>query len=124
MPAKEDRITIRFDRALGKKIRALAAQRGLSVAEYCRLMCCLEILHEEPGHPFTVVQQQLKETLSEVETFGQLEPQHQVDVMRRSLETVTAMRQATNQLFTWLNALVRASDAYTRQKGGGGDARP
>jgi hypothetical protein len=122
MSAKEDRITIRFDRALGKKIRALAAQRGLSVAEYCRLMCCLEILNAEPDQPVSLVQQQLKETLAEVETFGQLDPQHQVDVMRRSLETVATMRQATDQLFTWLNALVRASDAYTRQKGGRADA--
>jgi hypothetical protein len=85
-------------------------------------MCCLEILHEEPDHPFTVVHQQLKETLSDIEIVGQLDQQRQVDVMRRGLETVTAMRKAADQLFTWLNAFIRASDAYTRQKGGRADA--
>jgi hypothetical protein len=94
----------------------------LSVAEYCRLMCCLEILHEEPDHPFTMLHQQLKETLSDIETVGQLNPASQVDFMRRGLETVTAMRKAADQLFTWLNAFMPASDAYTRQKGGRADA--
>jgi hypothetical protein len=122
MKAKDDRITIRFDPAIGKKIRALAKARGLSVADYCRLMCTLEVLNDQPEQPFSLVHQQLKETLSEVESFGRLEPQDQVDAMRRSLDAITKVKEAADQAFTWLNAVARASDAYTRQKGARADA--
>jgi hypothetical protein len=118
MKGPDDRITIRFDRALGKKIRALAKRRGLSVAEYCRLMCSLEVLIEEPDQPATLVQQQMKETLTEMEHFGHLDPQHQAALLRRSLEVFTAARNAVNEGLTWLTALIRASDAFTRHRSG------
>jgi hypothetical protein len=121
---KYDRITIRFDPALGKKIRALAKRKGLAVADYCRLMCSLEVLNEEPEHPFTLVQQQLKETLGDVEAFAQQEPQHQAAVMRRCLDALTAARKAEEQAIAWLQAVARASDAFTRQKGARSDASP
>jgi hypothetical protein len=118
---KYDRITIRFDRVVGRKIRALAKRRGLSVAAYCKLMCSLEILNDDPDLPVDV-RQQFKEVLGDIESFGQLDPQRQVDVMRRSLDAITAVRKAADQAFTWMNALVRASDAFTRQKGARPDA--
>jgi hypothetical protein len=122
---KSDRITIRFDPVIGRKIRALAQQRGLSVADYCRTMCMLEVLNEPPERPFTLVQQQLKETLVDVETFGQLDPQDQVDVIRRSLDAVTTVKKAADKAFTWLYAVARASDALTKnQKGDRVNARP
>jgi hypothetical protein len=125
MPGKDDRITIRFDRVLGRKIRALAQRRGLSVAEYCRLMCCLEVLNDDPDQPYTLVQQQLKETLSEVEAFAQQDPQDQAVTLHRNLEAIAKLREATkkvneaaDQALTWLYAIGRASDAYTRQHTG------
>jgi hypothetical protein len=121
---KSDRITIRFDPVIGRKIRALAKRRGLSVADYCRTMCMLEVLNEEPDQPFTLVQQQLKETLSEVETFTQLDPHDQVAMMRRSLDAITTAKKAADKAFTWLYALASASDASTRQKGARHDASP
>jgi hypothetical protein len=121
---KSARITIRFDPVVERKIRELAKRRGLSVADYCRMMCMLEIVNEDPDQPATLVQQQLKETMSEMETFAQLDPQDQVAMMRHSLDAITAAKKAADKAFTWLYALASASDAYTRQKGERPDASP
>jgi hypothetical protein len=124
MRSQYDRITIRFDRTVGRKVRALAKRRGLSMAEYCRMMCSLEILNDDPDLPIDV-HQQLKEVLADTERFGQADPQSQVNVLRRTLDTITALRAAADEATTWLTALTRASYAYTRarQTGGRPDAR-
>jgi hypothetical protein len=121
---KYDRIMIRFDPALGKKIRALAKRRNLTVTEYCRLMCCVEILNDDPDMPVAVLQQ-LKEVLADTERFTQFDPQEQVEAMRRGLNAIEAVQKAAKEAMTWMNALVRASDAYSRarQTGGPQDAR-
>lgn len=111
MAHKDDRITIRFDPALGGKVRSLAKRRGLPVAEYCRLMCCLEIMHDDGHHPL------FKESLSEGEAGRQIDPPPQVGAIRRSLEAVTTIKTAADQLMTWLSAVDHASEAFCCRPG-------
>jgi hypothetical protein len=116
---KYDRITIRFDWSLGKKIRALAKRRGLTVAEYCRMMCLLEVINDEPDT--RLVEQQLKDTLADVEAFARLEVEAQMPVLREAVDAVDKLREASKTATTWLLAVARAVDAYGRQKGERGD---
>jgi hypothetical protein len=120
---KADRITIRFPPLIGRKIRALAKAQGMSVADYCRAKCMVDIVNDEPHPSFTVAQQQFKETMADMETFAQLDPKDQADVLRRSLEAVATVKKSADKAFTWLYALATASDALTNQKGGPQDAR-
>jgi hypothetical protein len=122
MDEKYERITIRFDRKVGRKIRAMAERRGLSMAEYCRMMCSLEILNEDPDVPLDVYQG-LKDALVETEHFAQAPQQSQVDVLRHTLDTIIAVRNAADEAMTWLTALTRASDAYARARQPGGRRR-
>jgi hypothetical protein len=117
---QDDRITIRFDRVLGQKIRALAKRRGLSVAEYCRLMCLLEVVNDVPDSH--LVNQQLKETMADMQAFAQRDRAAQLPVLREAVDAVEKLREASKSATTWLLAVTRAVDAYTRQKGGRPDA--
>jgi hypothetical protein len=114
---KYDRVMIRFDPALGAKIREMARRRGLTMAEYCRTMCSLEVLSEDPAQPFGMVQQQLKEALGEVQTFGELDPQQQGRVLGRTVQALMDVSMTIEQALEWLTALARASDAVTGQRG-------
>jgi hypothetical protein len=123
MKANVDRITIRFPPVIGAKIRALAKEQGLSVADYCRAKCMLDIVNEEPHHAFTRNEYALKDTMAEMQHFAELDPQRQADVLRRSLEAITTVKKAADKAFTWLYAVASASDALTTQKGGRAHAR-
>jgi hypothetical protein len=117
---KYDRITIRFDRSLGKKIRELAKRRGMTTSEYCRMMCLLEVLNDQPDN--RLVNAQLKDTLADLQSFAQSDPQAQLPVLREAMEAVEKMREASKSATTWLLAVARAVDAYTNQKGAHPDA--
>jgi len=117
---KDDRITIRFDPALGRKIRDLAKRRGLSVSDYCRLMCSLEVMDDPPKQPFDPVNPQLKETLADTQAFAQLGPQAQLPALRQAVDAVLKLDEATKQAVTWVLAVARAMDAYINQTGRAG----